>query len=85
MTDTRFAFAAEGRWRIDADAESTIFCRRRHLLGGGERARLDVWPRDPDADMCARTASGRARLTAWTIRFLSSQVGVRAKRAPIAP
>jgi hypothetical protein len=23
-----------------------------------ERARMDVWPRDPDADMCPREASG---------------------------
>jgi hypothetical protein len=51
-----FRAAAEGLWRIDADAESTISCRRRCLPGGGQRARLDVWPRDPDADMCARKA-----------------------------
>lgn len=52
------AARGEGLWWIDADAESTISCRRRRLLGGDERARVDVWPRDPDADMCARTARG---------------------------
>lgn len=45
-------------WWIEADAESTISCRRRHLFGGRERAGMPVLPRDPDTDMCARMARG---------------------------
>jgi hypothetical protein len=49
---------ADGTWWIDADAESTRSCRRRHPCEGRNRARLPVSPRHPDADMCPCMASG---------------------------